>query len=48
MSLPEIYSRIDNLVFIIRQKTKNNLSVSSEEMELAYLEQIRESLEEVY
>ena len=46
MTLPMIYNRIDELLDIIKRNPEDQDLYFNSEMELAYLESLREELEE--
>lgn len=46
MTLPAIYNRIDELLLIIKRSSEDQDLYFNSEMELAYLEDLREEIEE--
>jgi len=46
MSLTEIYDRIDDLILTIKQNPEDQDCVFTCEMEISYLEELRENMEE--
>ena len=46
MTLPMIYSRMEELIDIIKRNPEDQDLVFNSEMELAYLERLREEIEE--
>ncbi|MEP6262860.1 MAG: hypothetical protein ABJ092_14885 [Gillisia sp.] len=46
MTLQEIHQRIEELLEIIKKNNLENIDIKAEETELAYLENMRENLEQ--